>query len=338
MFYQKLSECNIIGDNKKQTIDCYISKMSVNSVFTLSQFVYDNKLDTDTSKKVLQWLCLNDILTQQYAIKCPKCGYMIEYIEDINKLKEVVLCISCNLDVEITADDVIVIYALKTPPFVDGQQIEKKFVKKNNIYFAAHLEDTLANLIKCGNANSLFYNPSEDEYVLLKECYDKIFMATTKQEKGYTLENLVKMLFNLCTQFKASTINISNNQIDCYVRNKFSVPGTELEKISNDYIVECKNEAKTPRITYLNKLHSILEMSGKKRGIIFSKCSAPKTYKVTARDIYLSKGIIIISINKDDLYQIVCNRMNFLECISRKENEIITNSKSNLIEAGLYDT
>lgn len=336
MCYLRLSGYDFINELQKSQIEQYLNNMTSNSVFTQSEFTYINSFNKEISQKILQALCNDNILVKIFAIRCPHCGYMIKTVDDINNLDECYFCVNCEDYINITSDDIIVIYKLRQSPFVDGQQIKQYIQNQNQNFSAVQIEDSLSILIKDGIANNLFYHPSEEEYVILKEKFDKIFTVKTNKEKGNTFEDLVKYLFNLCSHFKANSIRIGNNQIDCYARNSFSVPLNIHDNIYQDIIIECKNESDKPHITYLNKIHSILKTANKKHGIIFSKLPAPKTFKETLRDIYLNDKILIISIDEKDLNDIVINKKNFLECIDRKFNEIIIDSKSNLLQAGLY--
>ena len=336
MSYLKLLEYNFVDELQKQKIEQYLNKLTSNSIFTQSEFSYSNSLDKIISQKVLSNLCNDNILSKFFAIKCPECGYIIETIDDITNINESTFCVNCEDDVNITTDDILIIYKLSQSPFVNGQQINKYIQNQPINPSVALIEDTLSTLIKNGDANDIFYKPSDEEYISLQEKYSNIFSAQTNKEKGNTLEDLVKYLFNLCKHIRAGSINIKGNQIDCYARNILSVPFNLPDNIYQDFIVECKNENKKPSITYLNKIHSILKITHKRHGIIVSKVSAPTTHNDTARDIYLSDNILIIFIDKDDLYNIIFNKKNLLECIERKFNEVIINSKSNLINAGIY--
>lgn len=336
MYCLKLSEYNFVDELQKNKIEQYLNNMTSNSIFTQSEFSYSNSLDQTTSQKILLNLCNNNVLIKIFAIKCPKCGYMIKTIDDINTLTESVFCVNCEDDVIITSDDIIIIYKLSKFPFVNGQQINQYIQNQHKKLPAALMEDTLSMLIKNGTANDLFYRPSDEEYIILQEKFNKIFKAQTNKEKGNTLEELIKYLLNLCSHFKANSIKIGDNQIDCYVRDSFSVPLNIPDNMYQDFIVECKNENESPGITYLNKIHSILRTANKRHGVIFSKLPAPTTYKSTARDIYLNDKMLIISIDKNDLYNIIFDKKNVLECIERKFVEIMTNSKTNLVQAGIY--
>ena len=56
-----------------------------------------------------------------------------------------------------------------------------------------------------------------------------------------------------------------------------------------------------------------------------------------ANQIYLRDDIIIISIDKNDLEEIVFKKSNLLECISRKIDAVKLNATKDLIALGLYN-
>lgn len=87
----------------------------------------------------------------------------------------------------------------------------------------------------------------------------------------------------------------------------------------------------------MNKLHSILELSGGKFGIIVSKHPAPNTFIRLSNKIFLKDGILIISIDKNDLHKIIYDKRNLLECIERKITQIKLDSTTDLIENGLFN-
>ena len=48
-------------------------------------------------------------------------------------------------------------------------------------------------------------------------------------------------------------------------------------------------------------------------------------------------GIMIISLDTNDLKKIVFQKVNLLECMSRKIDEVKLDATKNLVELGLYD-
>ena len=162
------------------------------------------------------------------------------------------------------------------------------------------------------------------------------------KEKGDRLEDFVIELFNLCPVFRAAGIKTHLNQIDCCVRNKMYIHYGVLKTIGLRFYIECKNEDETPSGSYISKLHSIItetnsKEDGIKFGIIISKKKCPSTYKDHAVKYYLAQQIIVISICCDELKSLITAKGNLLELIERKSTEIILDSKTDLVEAGLYN-
>ena len=145
-------------------------------------------------------------------------------------------------------------------------------------------------------------------------------------------------------RFNAAGIRTSTNQIDCFVRNKIYLDYGILRNIGARFYIECKNENATPSGSYISKLHSIISTTNAssngeciKFGIIVSKKSAPKTFKAQAVKYYLLQKIVIIAICCKEIEQLIDQKGNLLELIERKATEIMVDSTSDLVQAGLYD-
>ena len=67
------------------------------------------------------------------------------------------------------------------------------------------------------------------------------------------------------------------------------------------------------------------------------KKNAPKTFKAQAVKYYLSQKIVIIAICGKEIKQLIDQKGNLLELIERKATEIMVDSTSDLVQAGLYD-
>lgn len=189
---------------------------------------------------------------------------------------------------------------------------------------------------------SIFFAPNEQEYKQLEvELKAVSNRGETTKEVGDTLEKLIGHLFGLCTVFNTGNIKTSTNQIDCYIRNKKYIPYGVFQQIGNRFVIECKNEARTPSGTYMSKLHSIIStINGKEKivkfGIIVSKKPGPSTFRSLANKYYLTNGIVIISMCCAEISSLIQNRGNLLEMIERKIDEVIFDSTCDLIKAGLY--
>lgn len=73
-----------------------------------------------------------------------------------------------------------------------------------------------------------------------------------------------------------------------------------------------------------------------KFGIIISKEKGPSTFKELAVKSYLADGVVIISICGEELKELFDNRGNLLDLIERKTTEIMLDSTTDLVKAGLY--
>lgn len=325
--------------NKEQysNIEKYFESLSPSSKLTASNFATINHIDFQLSQKILQELVKADLLKYSFGIRCPECGLLLSSVESLPAISKKQYCYNCDETYEISPEDVEVIYTFGNYPFVVGQQNKLPYKLDES---AALQNDSLAQLLESGllDINEAFFSPKDEEYLDLEATYTSIFNSQkSTKATGDTLENLAVKLFGLCKHFRVAPIRLKVNQIDCYVRNTLYIPGISQTGCVDSFEIECKNEARTPKAGYMNKLHSILRTSGKKFGIIISKCSAPKTFNALANQIYLKDDIIMIALDKSDLNNIICLRANLLECISRKIDAVKLNATKDLVEIGLYD-
>lgn len=282
------------------------------------------------------------IVTASYAIRCPECNMLIKKVDSPAEIpKERFECYGCDEEIEITPADIEIIYAIVDKGvFIEGQQYECEKSARAVVH-----EDSMESIFLAGGINEYLFCPSEEDYLHLKDMY-----ASIKSRKGTTtkigdsLENLVIELFNLCPIFRAAGIKTSTNQIDCCVTNKMFIGFGVLNTIGERFFIECKNESKTPSGGYMSKLHSIIENTnagGKvqcvKFGIIISKEKGPSTFKELAKKIYLSEGIVMISICGNEIKKLIDDRGNLLELLDRKASEIMLDATTDLKKAGLYN-
>ena len=65
------------------------------------------------ASKILTICMKEGLLKVSYAIRCPSCNMLIKRVESISDIPAGVLeCYSCNEEIEITAQDIEVIYEL----------------------------------------------------------------------------------------------------------------------------------------------------------------------------------------------------------------------------------
>ncbi|MDR2559257.1 MAG: hypothetical protein LBC86_06925 [Oscillospiraceae bacterium] len=336
----QLSELReILTPEQIKLVDDGVKTLSRNHIITLSNFSSSVCLDAVLTAKVLKKLVDLQILSYQTAIRCPECGILIKEVDSLNFEAEY-LCYGCEEMVLISTDNIEVIYRLAKYPFVERQQIKvfnnsEKSVAGNNDSLTYLLENNILDF------NALFFSPTEAQYEELLEMYNRVFPNSnnkSNKEKGDDLNDFIVKLFNICKHFSVSSaIWTSPNQIDVYTRNKLYIPGISGKEVVDGFHIECKNEANTPKAEYMNKLHSILCTTEKRLGIVVSKSPAPKTFVRLANKIFLRDKIVIIWIDKNDLFDIIKNKLNLLEVIARKIDEVKFNATKDLRELKLYE-
>ena len=318
MFYSHLSALEgLLNDDQIQNLDSYFSNLIGGAAknITVSKLSRALGIPTQVASHVLTKCKEIGIVNVFYTIRCPECGMLIKKVDSIADIpSEPFECYGCNKEIEAEPSDIELVYALENESvFIEGQQEGLDL---------------------------------SEEYEKLKSMYKSIKKRSgTTKKIGDTLEGLTEYLFNLCSIFKAAGIRTSTNQIDCCVRNQMYLKYGILDVIGGRFFIECKNESGTPRGEYMSKLHSIISNtnSGEKGrcikfGIIISKEKGPSTFKKLAVKFYLKDGIVIISICGDELKNLFEKKGNLLDLIERKANEIMMDSTTDLVEAGLFES
>lgn len=344
MYYSRLSMLsNLIENSKIEQLDKFFLELTenTNKNITVSKVSRAIDLSNEITSKILVRCRDEGLLSISYGIKCPECGMLFKRIEDIKDIPDDSLfCYSCEREVDISAKDIEVLFSLTdTPLFNLGQQETKRVPPASPVVQG----DSLENLLLAGNVlNNVFFSPIDSQYDELEKMYDSIFKETrTTKETGDKLEDLIIFLFNLSSAFRANGIRTTTNQVDCFVRNKIFLPYGIFNLIGGRFVIECKNEGKTPKGDYMSKIHSIImTANGKgnyvKFGIIVSKERGPKTFRSLANKYYLANEIVVIAICGEEINELIKYKSNLFELIERKINEIIFDSTTDLKAAGLY--
>lgn len=314
----------------------YLMNVSDGSYIMISNFVIKTGIDYSESVKVLEELCQSGFLEKKLALRCPECGLLLDIVKPEKYEIGEQYCANCDEDLDITNDCVEVVFKVINNPFATGQENKTDLPKHSSALNNFSLETFLKN---GGSFNRDFYCPTNEDYKVLTKKFNNIFNThKTTKEHGDSLEDLVLNLFRCCKHFSATnSAKLGTNQIDCLVRNKMYIPGISQVGTNDFFIIECKNENKSPGTTYFNKLHSTLKKSSLQLGIIVSKFCAAKTLNKTAHDIFLSDKIIMISLDSNDLKKIIIERVNLLECLERKIAEVKLDANKDLIELGLFE-
>ena len=345
MYCSRLSVLQgMLNEDKIERLDAYFGGLigsSGNSI-TVSKVAKAIGVSPSVASQILTCCMKEGLLNVSYALRCPACNMLIKRVESISDIPEENFeCYSCNEEIEITAQDIEVIYGLAdNEVFISGQQVDNEPQARTVVQ-----EDSMENIFLAGGVNEYLFRLEDEQYKYLSEMYERVEKHTgTTKNIGDTLERLTEELFSMCPVFRVSGIRTSTNQIDCCVRNKMFMNFGIFQLLGGGFFIECKNEDETPRGGYLSKLHSIISVTnagskgeGVKFGIIVSKKRGPKTFKQLAVKSYLADGIVIISICGDELKELFEMKGNLLELIERKAVEIIYDSTTDLRKAGLYE-
>jgi len=324
-------------------VENYINSLSYNTKITISKAAQQLRLDDSLTGNLLAALVDIGVLQYGFVIRCPECSLLLKTAEDIANIEHETYCYGCDEIIQIEPSDIEVIYTLFNCPFQQGQQNDKKPALVTS---AVHKIDSLAHLISLGkvNINTEFFAPTDSEWEELYEGYSNIFTSkSTTTKTGYTLEKLTMDLFDKCKHFcvtgglRISSDGNYTSQIDCYVRNTLYNPVVSLIGDVDSFVIECKNETRTPRGEYMKKLRSDMLDTGKHFGIIISKCKAPRTFVSLSNKIFLNSKITIIWMDSEDLMNIIIHKQNLLEMLARKIEEVRLTATKDLRALGLYD-
>ncbi len=344
MYYSRLLILNkILEQEQIDTLNNYFTNLigAETKNITVSKVVRCLNVSVDIANQVLNECKKEGILIQRYIIRCPECGMVIKGSELLEEILVELECYNCENQISITAEDIEVFYSLFNDCSVDKSVFKLGQQMNNSKPKSVALEDTLKGIIDNGGLNNLLFDLTNEQYKSLDEKYAKVKNSNNNTQKGSTLEKFTIEMFNMCKIFTANEIKTTTNQLDCVVRNNLWIELGVLKIFGGIFIIECKNENKTPSGTYMSKIHSIITNFNSKEkyikfGIIVSKKSPPKTFLKLSRDYFLSNDIIIISLCGDDIENMLSSKGNLLEIIERKISEIQLNATVDLKKAGLY--
>ncbi|MFZ5352781.1 MAG: hypothetical protein ACOZCL_08660 [Bacillota bacterium] len=349
MFYPELSKI----DNYKyfseiiDTLDIWLATLPISEQdkITAAKFSSKYQIDYDIAEILLEKCCSLEILTKQYAIKCPSCEHILKISTEqdlIDNLSNTVSCYNCDeTNLHITPDDISIIYKLVRKPTNSPDKIKRLMMDSLGVEQPPSRISTLGEHIEkdLSKVNDFFFNPTEDKKNQLKKLFEDLTSEyqTTKQ-KGDSLEKLAIDLLNSVKCFTATKeISTPTNQIDCTIKNTVALSPSIFDEIGCFFIAECKNEKKKSNNTYYHKLNSILMQIGGKFGILFSYSDATSTCGVLAREFFLSNKTIIINVNSTDMKKIIFEGRNFLDIIHSKIMSVKINPTKSLEETCLFE-
>lgn len=332
-----------------ESFDCYLAKLSPagKKIITAHKLSLATEIDY---KECIRFLvkCVDiGFVIKRYTLCCPDCGGPIRVFNVLDEVftSQEEYCPRCDKvfqfdDTNLSANTEVTFSIIgDSSPFADGQQLFEPTL--DDVRQAVAPADDLCRAIQYHliSYDELF-SPTDSDYSRLKEELSRVKSPqTTTTGTGATLEDFCADLFGLCKIFKAATdFKTKTNQIDTFVRVTSYIPEGLFGIACNYYVIECKNEAITPKGEYLSKLHSILHTMDGKLGIIVSKKPAPNTYPILAHDYYLTDRICFIWFNLNELEDLIDRKVNLLELIDVKIAEIKTNCRRRFSEIGLTGT
>ncbi len=252
MYYSRLLTLNkILEQEKIKSLDSYFTTLvgDESRNITVSKISSNIAVSVGVSTKILQECKNNGLLSQRYVLKCPECSMSIKGYETIDDIPEEVECYNCEENIEVTAENIVVVYSLvddndgDNSVFKLGQQLNKTKP------CAVALEDTLKGLIDNGGLNNFLFELSDEQYNLLNNMYEEVKnKGNSTAKKGTTLEKFTLELFNSCRIFTAKGISTVTNQIDCAVRNKLNIGIGISEILGSFFIVGVKMRARHLRV------------------------------------------------------------------------------------------
>ena len=142
----------------------YFESLSPNCKLSASKVALANGIDFARAQKILHKLVDEKILKYTYGLRCPACGLLLDTEEEIPSIEKEYFCYQCDETVEITPDDVEVIYTFDNYPFVVGQQSEKELELDES---AALPSESLTQLIESGALDlyAAFFSPTEQDAI-----------------------------------------------------------------------------------------------------------------------------------------------------------------------------
>ena len=352
MFYQESLNFTLYKKQPKlvEKFDSLLAHLTREMIDKLTvSFVCDSiGASYDIVKYILEYYKNKKVLKKQYEIRCPECGIPLERIsldEVYTRLPEEYQCYCCGKEVLVSIKDVYISYARVKEPTASEEEIEKTIEKeieevdlpREDFFTDA---DLLTNNAK--DLYELYYNPDEsayDELRKLKEALD--FCYKTSKEKGDTYERLVlKIVKEIRCASATEKVKTYTNQIDCTVQcgNKIYNYPSILDVFCPYFLIECKNEDKTPSNTYFHKLSDIMSTTEAQVGIVFSRKKPSQEDLEIAYQQYLvnrdkRRQRYLMSISDEDLDMIINKRVNFLEYINFKYTKLTMHAK----KAEFYD-
>lgn len=344
MFYKQFSPIiDVLNPEFVENFDYWLATLPAGNHKNITASVVSSRLEVSYSQAeaILKYAEKQGILEKYYLVKCPDCGYNLAVItkdEISDMLTSVQYCDDCEVNKNITIDDIYTAYKIILHPDVTEEEITKAIEAKLNQGEGTDINFTKADSLSNDKATlyEVFYNPSEsayEQFIQMRNELDADYGNNTT-EKGKALEKLVLSIFNNIKYVRTTNkIKTRTNQFDCTNLCGYNTGFLSVFSYLEPYfVIECKNEPKKkPDNTYCNKLLSIMNTNESQLGIVFGRREATSTCFEIAREHYLTsyerrRQKIVITCSDLDLEYIIDKRVNLLKYLEFKIMQVTTNS------------
>lgn len=349
MFYKKfLQITEVFGKETVDKFDFWLSTLPEDEAQNITMSTVASRLEIPfpVAKMLIRYAEKVDILLKQYEIVCGNENCLFPYgvfsIEEIkNYLGKEEYCHECERSFIVSESNILVVFKRNLRPDASDKEIEKVILERlgfddtsKKIAKNFTKADSLANNVD--ELYQMYYSPDESAYIKLEKLKDALdYSYRTTKEKGDAYEELVLRLFEYAKIFKATNkTRTSTNQIDCTVMSPLRSENLALSlKLSPYFLIECKNESRTPSNTYFHKLSDIISATEAQVGIIFSRMEPSKEDRELAYHQYLinkdkKQQKILISMADKDLKYVIDKKVNLLHYIDFKIMELTINGKN----------
>lgn len=158
MCYTYLSVLNdILSDGEIAKLKEYFISLTPNTIALITVSKVANALNIDAEKAIKVILRCEEkgFLKRHFGIRCPKCGALIKEIKSTN-IDEITIneCYSCDEDIEISSDDIVVLFELIKVelPFELGRQSKQIIRSEASVVAPEDTYKEFQNMCKKMNA------------------------------------------------------------------------------------------------------------------------------------------------------------------------------------------
>jgi hypothetical protein len=101
-----------LSSHQYDSLVAFMSILSYNTVIKIPKFTKHFAINSDLAEEVLNVLVEIGKLKKDSVIRCPKCDFCLDTVADIENMDDKMYCYACNNDIEVSTDDVDVIFML----------------------------------------------------------------------------------------------------------------------------------------------------------------------------------------------------------------------------------